>query len=76
MADFTARMMEDPAIREQMINMITQPGMLDMVASSNPQLGEMMNSIPLIRQTMQNPDMLRMMLNPDILRMMGQVRQQ
>ena len=59
-------------MREQMINMMTQPGMIDMIASSNPQLGQMINSMPMIRQTMQNPEMLRAMLNPDMMRMMAQ----
>lgn len=59
-------------MRDQMINMMTQPGMIDMIASSNPQLGQMINSMPMIRQTMQNPEMLRAMLNPDMMRMMAQ----
>lgn len=72
MAEMTAQMLEDPAVREQMINMMTQPGMIDMIAASNPQLSQMINSMPMVRQTMQNPEMLRAMLNPDMLRMMSQ----
>ena len=73
MAEMTAQLLEDPTMREQMISMMTQPGMIDMIARSNPQVGQMMESMPMIRQTMQNPDMLRMMLNPDMLRMMSQL---
>jgi hypothetical protein len=72
MAEMTAQLLEDPNMRDQMINMMTQPGMIDMIASSNPQLGQMINSMPMIRQTMQNPEMLRAMLNPDMMRMMAQ----
>lgn len=72
MAEMTAQMLEDPSVREQMISMMTQPGMIDMIAASNPQLGQMINSMPMIRQTMQNPEMLRAMLNPDMMRMMSQ----
>lgn len=60
-------------MREQMINMMTQPGMIDMIASSNPQLGQMINSMPMLRETMQNPEMMRMMLNPQMMRMMSQM---
>jgi ubiquilin len=60
-------------MRESMISMMTQPGMIDMIASSNPQLGQMINSMPMIRQTMQNPEMMRMLLNPDMMRMMSQL---
>jgi hypothetical protein len=72
MAEMTAQMLEDPSVREQMINVMTQPGMIDMIAASNPQLSQMINSMPMVRQTMQNPEMLRAMLNPDMLRMMSQ----
>jgi succinyl-CoA synthetase beta subunit len=73
MAEMTAQMLEDPNVREQMINVMTQPGMMDMIAASNPQLSQMINSMPpMVRQTMQNPEMLRAMLNPDMLRMMSQ----
>lgn len=74
MAQMTAQLLEDPAMREQMITMMTQPGMIDMIAGSNPQLGQMINSQPMIRQAMQSPDMLRMMLNPDMLRMVTQLQ--
>jgi hypothetical protein len=77
MSEMTARMLEDPAMRESMITMMSQPGMMDMIAASNPQLNQMLNAMPGIRETMSNPEMLRAMLNPDMMRMaMGMVRLQ
>lgn len=69
MAEMATRMLEDPAMWESMITMMSQPGMMDMIAASNPQLNQMLSSMPGIRETMQNPEMLRMMLNPDMMRM-------
>lgn len=74
-ADMTNRMLENPQMRENMIQMMSQPGMLDMIAASNPQLRGMMDAMPGIRQTMQNPELLRMMLNPDFMRMSMQMSQ-
>jgi hypothetical protein len=71
--EMTTQLLSDPNMREHLVNMMTQPGMIDMIASSNPQLGQMINSMPMIRQTMQNPEMLRAMLNPEMLRMMQQL---
>ena len=34
MAEMTAQLLEDPNMREQMINMMTQPGMIDMIATA------------------------------------------
>ena len=68
MAEMTSRMLENPQMRENMIQMMSQPGMMDMIAASNPQLRQMLDAMPGIRQTMQNPELLRMMLNPDFMR--------
>eukprot|EP00775_Hariotina_reticulata_P004258 gene4258-4509_t len=76
MSDFVSHMMADPAMRETMINMISQPGILDMIASNNPQLQQMMNAMPGVRETMQNPEVLRMMLSPQMMRMATQMAQQ
>jgi len=76
MSDFVAHMMEDPGMRETMINMISQPGILDMIAGNNPQLQQMMNAMPGVRETMQNPEVLRMMLSPQMMRMATQMAQQ
>lgn len=69
MSEMTARMLEDPAMRESMISMISQPGMMDMIANSNPQLNQMLNAMPGFRETMSNPEVLRTVLNPDMMRM-------
>eukprot|EP00878_Enallax_costatus_P013601 GHUV01014220.1.p1 GENE.GHUV01014220.1~~GHUV01014220.1.p1 ORF type:complete len:399 (+),score=155.20 GHUV01014220.1:1535-2731(+) len=68
MAEMTSRMLDNPQMRENMIQMMSQPGMMDMIAASNPQLRQMLDAMPGIRQTMQNPELLRMMLNPDFMR--------
>jgi hypothetical protein len=74
MSEMTARMLEDPAMRESMISMMSQPGMMDMIAASNPQLNSMLNAMPGIRETMSNPEVLRTVLNPDMMRLaMGMV---
>lgn len=75
MADMAASMLENPQMRENMIQMMSQPGMMDMIAASNPQLRSMLDAMPGIRQTMQNPELLRMMLNPDFMRMSMQMSQ-
>lgn len=68
MAEMTSRMLENPQMRENMIQMMSQPGMMDMIAASNPQLRQMLDAMPGIRHTMQNEELLRMMLNPDFMR--------
>jgi hypothetical protein len=70
MSEMTARLLEDPAMRESMISMMSQPGMMDRIAASNPQLNQMLSAMPPgIRETMSSPDALRMMLNPDMMRL-------
>lgn len=74
MADMMARMLEDnPAMRDNMVSMLSQPGMLEMMAASNPQINQMLNSMPGMRDMMQNPELMRMMLSPDMLRMASQL---
>lgn len=75
MAELTNRMMQDPAMRESMVAMMSQPGMVDMLTAANPQLRGLLDAVPGVRAMLQSPEMLRTMLSPDMMRAMTGMQQ-
>lgn len=60
-------MMDNPAMRDMMVNMMSSPGVLDSIAASNPMLSQMLAANPALRTMMTNPESIRAMLNPQAM---------
>ena len=60
------QMLQNPEMRQMMINMMSSPGMLDTMAHSNPQMRQMLDSNPPMRSMFSNPQMLEQMMRPEV----------
>lgn len=73
--DQVAQMMDSPMVQRMMQLMASDPGMLEAMINSNPQLRQLADTNPQMAQALRNPEFMRTMLNPDMMRSMMQFRQ-
>ncbi len=69
------QMMDSPMFQRMMQLMASDPGMLDVMINSNPQLRQIADSHPQVGQALRNPEFMRTMFNPEMMRSMMQFRQ-
>lgn len=72
--DQMAAMMDNPMMQRMMQLMSSDPGMLEAMINSNPQLRQMADQNPQMAQVLRNPEFMRSMLNPETMRTMMQFR--
>eukprot|EP00884_Botryococcus_braunii_P016240 jgi/Botrbrau1/329/Bobra.0022s0286.1 len=67
--------LQNPQMNQMMQQLMQQPGVLEAAISQNPHMRQLMEGDPRIRETFQNPDMIRRLLDPENLRAMAQMQQ-
>lgn len=69
------QMMENPMIQQMMSSMVSQPGFMESIINSNPQLRALTDANPGVRAMMSNPEAMNQMMQPNNLQAMMQMHQ-
>ncbi|PIN17228.1 Ubiquitin-like protein [Handroanthus impetiginosus] len=69
MPDITSfnQLMQNPAISQMMRNLLSNPQYMNQILGLNPQLQSMFDSNPQLRDTMQNPELIRRLTSPEMM---------
>lgn len=68
------QMLENPMVQSMMESILSNPGTVDMMIASNPQLQAMVAANPAMANMLRDPAMMRAFLNPSFMRAMLQLR--
>eukprot|EP00743_Colponemidia_sp_Colp-15_P003386 GILK01003660.1.p1 GENE.GILK01003660.1~~GILK01003660.1.p1 ORF type:complete len:549 (-),score=79.44 GILK01003660.1:212-1858(-) len=68
-------MLQDPTFRNMMQQMLSNPQFVNQMTSSNPLLGDALNSNPQLLSMLQNPQFLQQLGDPNALQSMMQMQQ-